>query len=113
MRSGFGRVSSLRRSRASARCRCQAGDALPDESVVLDAGAYGDDSLLVLFKGDQPEFTEVQSLTVTGTVRQFSYDDYADDYGLAESALSEVYANEEIVTGTHQPRRSHGHARRG
>ncbi|ONI92726.1 hypothetical protein ALI22I_02220 [Saccharothrix sp. ALI-22-I] len=70
---------------------------LTDESVVLDAGAYGDDSLLVLFKGDQPEFTEGQSLTVTGTVRQFSYDDYADDYGLAESALFEVYANEEFL----------------
>lgn len=103
MRSGFDRVSSLRRSRASARCRCQAWDALTDESVVLDAGAYGDDSLLVLFKGDQPEFTEGQSLTVTGTVRQFSYDDYADDYGLAESALFEVYANEEFLAGSPAP----------
>jgi hypothetical protein len=72
-------------------------DDLTDESVVLDAGAYGDDSLLVLFKGDKQEFTEGQSLTVTGTIRQFSYDDYADDYGLVESALFEVYANEEFL----------------
>lgn len=70
---------------------------LTDESVILDAGPYGDDSLLVLFKGDQPEFREGQTMTVTGTVRQFSYDDYAERYGLAEAALFDAYANEEFL----------------
>ncbi|PSL57397.1 hypothetical protein B0I31_102375 [Saccharothrix carnea] len=70
---------------------------LTEGSVVLDAEAYGDDSLLVLFKGGEREFAEGQSVTATGTVRQFSYDDYADDYGLAESALFDVYADEEFL----------------
>ncbi|WP_158853446.1 hypothetical protein [Saccharothrix deserti] len=70
---------------------------LTEGAVVLDAGAYGDDSLLVLFKGGEREFAEGQSVTVIGTVRQFSYDDYADDYGLVESALFDVYANEEFL----------------
>jgi hypothetical protein len=73
-------------------------DDLTGESVVLDASAYGDDSLLVLSKGEQQEYTEGQVLTVTGTVRQFSYDDYAEEYGLAESALFELYADEEFLT---------------
>lgn len=72
-------------------------DDLTDESVVLDAGAYGNDSLLVLFNGEQPQFTEGRMATVSGTVRQFSYDDYAERYGLAEAALFEVYANEEFL----------------
>lgn len=70
---------------------------LTDESVILDAAPYGDDSLLVLFKGDRPEFTEGRSVTVTGTVRQFSYDDYAKQYGLGEAALFDAYANEEFL----------------
>ncbi|MCX2948871.1 hypothetical protein [Lentzea sp. NEAU-D7] len=70
---------------------------LTDESVILDAASYGDDSLLVLFKGDQPEFTEGRTMTVTGTVRQFSYDDYAERYGLGEAALFDAYANEEFL----------------
>ncbi|WP_158853413.1 hypothetical protein [Saccharothrix deserti] len=70
---------------------------LTAESVVLDAAAYGDDSLLVLSKGDQQEFTEGQAVTVNGTVRQFSYDDYADEYGLVEAALFDAYANEEFL----------------
>lgn len=70
---------------------------LTDESVILDAGPYGDDSLLVLFKGDQPEFAEGQKMIVTGTVRQFSYDDYVEQYGLGEAALFDAYANEEFL----------------
>jgi hypothetical protein len=70
---------------------------LTAESVVLDAAAYGDDSLLVLSKGDRQELAEGQTVTVTGTVRQFSYDDYADEYGLAEAALFDAYANEEFL----------------
>lgn len=70
---------------------------LTDESVILDAGPYGDDSLLVLFKGNQPEFAEGQTMTVTGTVRQFSYDDYVEQYGLGEAALFDAYANEEFL----------------
>lgn len=70
---------------------------LTDESVVLDADAYGDDSLLVLFEGNQPEFTEGRNVTVSGTVRQFSYDDYAERYGLGEAALFEAYADEEFL----------------
>lgn len=70
---------------------------LTDESVVLNAADQGDDSLLVLFKGEQPEFGEGETVTVTGTVQKFTYDTYSDEYGLAEAALFEVYADEEFL----------------
>ena len=70
---------------------------LTDQSVVLNAADHGDDDLLVLFKAEQPEFTEGDSVTVTGTVRHFSYDDYSDEYGLGEAALYEVFADEAFL----------------
>ena len=70
---------------------------LTDGSVVLDAGAYGDESLLVLFKGGEQEFAEGQTVTVISTVRQFFYDDYADDYGLLGPALFDAHADEEFL----------------
>lgn len=69
---------------------------LTDGSLVLDARAYGDENLLVLFPEDQ-QFAEGQNVTATGTVRQFSYDQYADQYGLGEATLFEIYANETFL----------------
>ncbi|SDD35813.1 hypothetical protein [Actinokineospora iranica] len=70
---------------------------LTDESVVLDASDQGDDTLLVLFKGEQADFGEGTTVTVTGTVQRFAYDKYSGEYGLAEAALFETYADEEFL----------------
>lgn len=70
---------------------------LTDESVILNAGDYGDESLLVLFKSDQPEFAVGDTVTASGTVQHFSYDEYSEEYGLGESTLYEVYADEQFL----------------
>lgn len=82
--------------------RCAAAAAtvetdLTDESVVLNADDYGDESLLVLYRSGEREFDQGDVVTAEGTVRRFSYDDMAEEYGLAESAMYEVFADEEFL----------------
>ncbi|MFC4852781.1 hypothetical protein [Actinophytocola glycyrrhizae] len=70
---------------------------LTDESVVLNANDYGDESLLVLYRSDQPAFEQGDVVTAEGTVRRFSYDEMSETYGLAESAMYEVFADEAFL----------------
>ncbi len=72
-------------------------EVLTPQSFRLDGGDWGDESLLVVSAAQAPDLQEDDVVQVTGTVRQFIYDDYADEYGLAEDDVYDPYAGEEFI----------------
>lgn len=72
---------------------------LNKHALVLHADDYGDDSLLVILEQETQNFSEGDVVTVTGTVKKFSYERYRDKYGLVQSAIYDGYANEQFLLG--------------
>ncbi|PRX43699.1 hypothetical protein B0I33_114160 [Prauserella shujinwangii] len=66
-------------------------------SFVLGAQDYGDDSVLVLAQRDAPDVQEGNVVQVTGTVREFDYQNYEADYALGAADLYEPYGGEEFL----------------
>lgn len=75
-------------------------DVLSPKSFVLNGDDWGDDSVLVLSAQEAQDLQEDDIVQVTGTVKSFTYDDYAGDYGLAEPGLYEAYGDEEFIEAT-------------
>lgn len=75
-------------------------DVLTPRSFVIDAGAWGDDSVLMLFVRDVDEVQEGSIIQITGTVKRFTYGGYAGQYDLAEAEAYESYAEEEFLVAT-------------
>lgn len=72
-------------------------EVLNQQSFVLDGGGWGDESLLVV-SADTMKLQEDDVVQVTGTVREFTYDDYADEYGLvADPGVYDDYSEEEFL----------------
>jgi hypothetical protein len=73
---------------------------LNKQALVLNAGDYGDNSLLVLLQQGSQNFAEGDAVTATGTVQKFSFEKYSDKYGLVQSAIYDGYASEEFLLST-------------
>jgi hypothetical protein len=74
-------------------------DMLSPKSFVLSGGQQGDDRLLVLT--EQPtDLDEGEVVQVTGTVETFTYDHFADRYGLTEPAVYQPYGDEEFIAAS-------------
>lgn len=71
-------------------------------AAVFNAAAYGDDSLLVLVPLEARSLLDAEGeITVTGTVAKFSYEDYAERYGLVDAARYDVFEQEEFLLADH------------
>ncbi len=67
-------------------------------SFELDTAQWGDDSLLVVSGNPLKELSANDTIKVTGTVREFNYDQYVTEYGLAQDeTLYEPYDNEQFL----------------
>lgn len=76
-------------------------EVLNEQSFVLDGGDWGDESLLVVSADKAQSLQEDDVVQVTGTVREFVYDDYADEYGLvADPGVYDDYDEEEFLEAT-------------
>ena len=72
---------------------------LGDKSFVLDGSEYGDESLLVL-SADEAKGMDLQEgdvVRVTGTVEDFAYANYRDQYGLIDDGVYTTYGDEEFL----------------
>jgi hypothetical protein len=70
---------------------------IPPASFVLAGREYGDDALLVV-SAPKMDVQVAQQVDVTGVVRQFDYETYADDYDLGTDAgLYIEFEQEEVL----------------
>ena len=72
-------------------------DVFGGKAFELGGEDYGDDSLLVLSGKDVQDVKMGDVVQVTGTVRDFTYDEYAADYGLADPGPYTPYGDEEFL----------------
>jgi hypothetical protein len=72
-------------------------EVLTPQSFRLDGGDWGDESLLVVSAEQATDVQEDDVVQVTGTVRQFAYDDYANEYGLTDPGVYDPYVEEEFI----------------
>ncbi|NUT51481.1 MAG: hypothetical protein HOV94_29905 [Saccharothrix sp.] len=72
---------------------------LGDKSFVLDGSEYGDESLLVLSADEASgmDLQEGDAVQVTGTVEDFAYANYRDEYGLIDDGVYTTYGDEEFL----------------
>lgn len=78
-------------------------------SFELDTAQWGDDSLLVVSGSPQRELSANDTVKVTGTVREFNYDQYVTEYGLAQDeTLYEPYDNEQFLVARNVDRMGAG-----
>lgn len=70
---------------------------LNERALVLNAGEYGDNSLLVLLNQKAPNFQEGDIVTATGTVENFTYEQFSEKYNLVQAAIYDGYTNEEFL----------------
>lgn len=75
----------------------EVSEVLGSKSFVVNGDDWGDDSLLVLSAEEATSLQEDDVVRVTGTVREFTYDTYANDYGLVDPGLYEVYGTEKFI----------------
>lgn len=70
--------------------------------VGLDAGRWGDETVLALSQGDddRPGIDEGDTVRVTGTIERFDYETYAVAHGLANEGMYERYSGERFVNAT-------------
>lgn len=70
--------------------------------VGLDAGRWGDETVLALSGGDddRPGIDEGDTVRVTGTIEKFDYETYAVTHGLANEGMYERYSGERFVNAT-------------
>ncbi|WP_199430532.1 hypothetical protein [Qaidamihabitans albus] len=72
-------------------------EVIDPQSFVLAGEDYGDDSLLVLSGKDARKVQEGDVVKVTGTVREFDYENYRADYALGAADLYTPYDTEEFL----------------
>lgn len=72
-------------------------EVLSPQSFRLDGGDWGDESLLVVSAPRAKDLQDDDVVQVTGTVREFTYDDYANEYGLDDPGIYDEYDEEEFI----------------
>ncbi|SFB43331.1 hypothetical protein SAMN05216266_11186 [Amycolatopsis marina] len=70
---------------------------LNERALVLNAGEYGDNSLLVLLDQKAPNFQEGDLVTATGTVENFTYEQFSEKYNLVQAAIYDGYTDEQFL----------------
>lgn len=65
--------------------------------VGVDAGEWGDESVLVLSEDNAESLKEGDTVRVTGRVERFVYEDYAVTHGLVNEGMYERYSGERFI----------------
>lgn len=74
---------------------------LGEKSLVLDGSEYGDESLLVLSPDGLGEVEEGDIVNVSGYVEQFVQANYAEEYGVSDEGVYDLYVDEEFLFADH------------
>lgn len=74
---------------------------LGGKSLVLDGSEYGDESLLVLSPDGIGDVKEGDIVNVSGYVEQFTQANYAEEYGVFDEGVYDLYVDEEFLRADH------------
>lgn len=75
-------------------------EVLSPQSFRLDGGDWGDESLLVVSAQQAKDLQEDDVVQVTGTVREFTFDDFNNEYGLDDPGIYDEYDQEEFLVAS-------------
>lgn len=65
--------------------------------IGIDAGEWGDESVLALSEDNAETLAEGDTVRVTGRVERFVYEDYAVTHGLVNEGMYERYSGERFL----------------
>ncbi|WP_141982628.1 hypothetical protein [Saccharothrix saharensis] len=74
---------------------------LGGKSFALDGSEYGDESLLVLTPDGIGDVEEGDVVNVSGYVERFVQADHAEEHGVFDEGVHDVYADEEFLRADH------------
>ncbi|NUT51477.1 MAG: hypothetical protein HOV94_29885 [Saccharothrix sp.] len=74
---------------------------LGEKSLVLDGSEYGDESLLVLSPDGLGQVQEGDIVNVSGYVEQFVQANRAEEYGVFDEGVYDLYVDEEFLLADH------------
>ncbi len=77
--------------------RAEVRDVMTPNSFTINGEDWGDESVLVLSEQDLTDVEEGEFVSVTGVVRDFAFEEYADNYGLLDEGLYDPYGDEEVI----------------
>lgn len=75
-------------------------EVLTPTSFQLDAQEWGDDSLLVVSANKKADLAEGDVVKVKGTVREFQFNQFENEFGLTDRGRYEPFDNEQFLVAS-------------